>query len=170
MRCSVSERLSNQNRKRNCVAVIQFVWCDLSALSDPKLVLRAGSLLWSMFTMLRNLPWLLGGMGNQIQIVMSVCWIPLDLCTFYKIWYHFSSTLNRGVRCSGHIYYVSALLSTPSKQFWDLKEEGTIFIIPGSNLSDVINNNTWLCSFVKVFPSCLVSAWRDLAEGQCARN
>ena len=76
------------------------------------------------------------------------------ICTLYKIWYHFSSTLNRGVRCSGHIY-VSALLSTPSKQFWDLKEEGTIFIIPGSNLSDVINNNTRLCSFVKVFPSCL---------------
>ena len=76
------------------------------------------------------------------------------ICTLYKIWYHFSSTLNRGVRCSGHIY-VSALLSNPSKQFWDLKEEGTIFIIPGSNLSDVINNNTRLCSFVKVFPSCL---------------
>ena len=75
------------------------------------------------------------------------------ICTLYKIWYHFSSTLNRGVRCSGHIY-VSAILSNLSKQFWDLKEEGTIFIIPGSNLSDVINNNTWLCSFVKVFPSC----------------
>ena len=97
--------------------------------------------------------------GWETRYKLSYPWAgSMYICTLYKIWYHFSSTLNRGVRCSGHIY-VSALLSTPSKQFWDLKEEGTIFIIPGSNLSDVI------------LPGPGVgAAWRDLAEGQCARN